>query len=244
MHWSKGSDDLYFLGEERARVRLYCASGVRGGKPPTYRCLTPGDVAADSFSVDASGDRAAVVLGDPQHTPDVYLVERGGTPRRLTDVNPQVAAWKLPKLSLVSWEGAGGTPVEGVLELPPDARPGQPLPLIVHLHGGPTAAWNYQLLYTYLGHSLLPARGYAVFSPNYRGSTGYGDRFLTDLVGRENDIDVDDILKGVDALVQRGVADPERLGVTGWSNGGYLTNCLVATTTRFKAASSGAGIAD
>jgi dipeptidyl aminopeptidase/acylaminoacyl peptidase len=80
--------------------------------------------------------------------------------------------------------------------------------------------------------------------PNYRGSTGYGDKFVTDLVGRENDLDVTDILKGVDALVERGIADPERLGVMGWSNGGYLTNCVITKTTRFKAASSGASILD
>ncbi len=90
----------------------------------------------------------------------------------------------------------------------------------------------------------MPAKGYALFSPNYRGSTGYGEQFTRELIGRENDIEVEDILKGVDALVERGIADPDRLGVMGWSNGGYLTNCLITHTDRFKAASSGAGIAD
>lgn len=80
-----------------------------------------------------------------------------------------------------------------------------------------------------------------MLSPNYRGSTRYGDRFMTDLIGRKNDLDVKDILSGVDALVARGVADEERLAVTGWSNGGYLVNCLIAATDRFRAASSGAG---
>src|SRR5262249_34813543 len=77
-----------------------------------------------------------------------------------------------------------------------------------------------------------------------RGSTGYSDKFLTDLVGRENQVEVEDILKGVDALVERGIADPQRLGVTGWSNGGYLTNCIITQTTRFRAAISGAGLVD
>jgi dipeptidyl aminopeptidase/acylaminoacyl peptidase len=83
-----------------------------------------------------------------------------------------------------------------------------------------------------------------VFCPNYRGSTGNGDKFITDLVGHENDVEVEDILKGVDALVGQGIADPDRLAVMGWSNGGYLTNCLITKTARFKAASSGAGILD
>ena len=90
----------------------------------------------------------------------------------------------------------------------------------------------------------MAAKGYALLSPNYRGSTGYGDKFMTDLIGRENDIDVEDILKGVDALVERGIADPERLGVMGWSNGGFLANALITKTDRFKAASTGAGVLD
>src|SRR5262249_50058737 len=100
--------------------------------------------------------------------------------------------------------------------------PGKPLPMIVQLHGGPPAMWNYQLFFNYFSlQTLMSSRGYAIFSPNYRGSTGYGDRFLIELVGRENDIEVEDILKGVDAMVEQGIADPDRLAVTGWSNGGY-----------------------
>ena len=90
----------------------------------------------------------------------------------------------------------------------------------------------------------MPANGYALLSPNYRGSTGYGDDFLVELIGRENDIDVKDILAGVDAMIERGIADPDRLAVMGWSNGGFLTNCLITSDPRFKAASSGAGVID
>jgi dipeptidyl aminopeptidase/acylaminoacyl peptidase len=242
--WRKGSSELCFLGDEKARVRLYCASGLDEGDTPNYASLTPGDVVIDSFSFDAAGGRAAVIMGGPKAFADVYLVEASGKARQLTDVNPQVSRWKLPRLSVVSWKGAKGAEVEGILELPAEAPAGKPLPMIVYLHGGPTSALHYQLLYTYFGHVLFSSKGYAVFSPNYRGSTGYGDEFLTELIGRENDIEVEDILKGVDALVRRKVADPNRLGVTGWSNGGYLTNCLISRTGRFKAASSGAGIAD
>ena len=83
--------------------------------------------------------------------------------------------------------------------------------------------------------------------PNYRGSTGYGDKFVTDLIGNENDIEVKDILAGIQHLIKEGIADPERIGVMGWSNGGYLTNCLITLKdppVKFKAASSGAGILD
>jgi dipeptidyl aminopeptidase/acylaminoacyl peptidase len=237
----RGDADLCFLGEEKARVRLTAVS-FRDGKQGAAHILTPGDVVAEAFDFNPSGSEGAVVLGTPTELPEV--VRLSGGPQKLTRLNPQTATWKLPQLSVVTWPGANGDPVEGVLELPPDAQPGQRLPLIVELHGGPTTSSNYRLEVTIYGNGLLPARGYAVLRPNYRGSTGYGDKFLTDLVGRDNGIEVDDILKGVDALVERGVADPARLGVMGWSNGGYLTNCLLTKTTRFKAASSGAGITD
>jgi len=94
------------------------------------------------------------------------------------------------------------------------------------------------------GRGPFAPQGWAVFDPNYRGSTGYGDKFLTDLVGHENDIEVKDILAGVDALIQRGIADPERMAVMGWSNGGFLTDCIITKDPRFKAASSGAGVFD
>jgi dipeptidyl aminopeptidase/acylaminoacyl peptidase len=114
----------------------------------------------------------------------------------------------------------------------------------VHLHGGPTSSTAFAQQFWIYGRTIFAARGWALFSPNYRGSTGYGDAFMTDLIGRENDVEVKDILAGVDALVERGIVDPDRLAVMGWSNGGYLTNCLITTTDRFKAASSGAGVFD
>ncbi len=232
---------LSFLGEEKGRVRLLAAQTASGKE---FTVLTPGDVVVESFSADAKGQRVAVVMNDATHFPDLYVIDGGQKPRRLTNLNPQVDAWKLPQLSVVSWKGAKGDAVEGVLELPPDYKKGDRVPLVVAIHGGPTTADRFHLQYWIYGRTLLPAKGYAVLCPNYRGSTGYGDKFLTDLVGRENDVDVEDILAGVDALVERGAADPERLAVMGWSNGGYLTNCVITRTTRFKAASSGAGIVD
>jgi dipeptidyl aminopeptidase/acylaminoacyl peptidase len=239
----RGPSELCFLGEEKARVRLHGVGWDRGQRPGKAAPLTPGDVVVQAFDFGGAQGPAALVMNGPTTFEDVYL-QQADRATRLTDVNAQAAAWKLPKLSVVEWKSADGTPVQGVLELPPDAKPGQKLPLVVAIHGGPTTADYYQLQFWIYGRVLLPARGYAVLCPNYRGSTGYGERFLTDLIGRENDLDVKDILAGVDALVERGVADPDRLGVMGWSNGGFLTNCVLTRTDRFKAASSGAGIVD
>lgn len=241
LQWRGKNHDLCFLGEEKGRVRLYCVKGV-GEKEPNFEMLTPGDVVVEGFSFGNAGG-PAVLMASPTHLPDIFSLADGKF-RQLTKVNPQADSWKMPKISVVSWKGANGDPVEGILELPPDYQKGQRVPLMLSIHGGPTTASYFKQEYWIYGRTLLPARGIAVLCPNYRGSTGYGDKFLTDLIGRENDIEVEDMLKGIDALIEGGIADPDKLGVSGWSNGGYLTNCLIAKSTRFKAAISGAGIVD
>jgi dipeptidyl aminopeptidase/acylaminoacyl peptidase len=243
--WRPGSHDLCFVGDHRGRGRVYALTGVSGRGAAGTTVVTPGDVTVDGFDFDAAGGTPVVITSTVTDLPDLYRVADGGALERLTRVNPQVDTWKLPSIEIVQWTSSDGTTVEGILELPPGhSKTDGPLPLVVELHGGPTDATRYQLQYWIYGRTLLPANGFALLSPNYRGSTGYGDRFLVELVGRENDIDVKDILSGVDAMIERGIADPERLGVMGWSNGGFLTNCLITSTRRFKAASSGAGVID
>jgi dipeptidyl aminopeptidase/acylaminoacyl peptidase len=244
-HWRPGSRDLCFRGEDRARARVYLLPDVRNGGQGTPRSLTPGEVVVTADSFQPGGNRHAIVMKTITHMRDLFLVSPTGAYERLTNVNPQVDTWRLPQISIVKWEGAEGDTVEGILELPPDYEAGSgPLPMVVELHGGPTSATLYALRLWIYGRSLMPAKGFALLSPNYRGSTGYGDKFLTGLIGRENDIEVEDILKGVEAMVTRGIADPDRLAVMGWSNGGFLTNCVITKTNRFKAASSGAGVLD
>jgi dipeptidyl aminopeptidase/acylaminoacyl peptidase len=247
MRWRGDTRDLCFVGESHARKQVCAITDIRDGKQGQFRTLTPGDVVIDSFSFDRAGHVVAAVMSTLQHPPELYCAAVAAEPaglQRLTNVNPQVDTWKLPQISLVTWPGANGDQVEGILELPPDYQPGKPLPMVFEIHGGPTSATPYCLQFWIYGRTLLPAKGYALLSPNYRGSTGYGRKFMTGLVGHENEIEVEDILKGVDAMVERGIADPAKLGVMGWSNGGFLTNCLITQTDRFKAASTGAGILD
>ena len=166
----------------------------------------------------------------------------------LSDPNPHTVTWKLPSVQHITWKAPDGTEVGGVLELPFGYKKGDKLPLVVGLHGGPTTSTKADLNFDpHNGRLYFAAAGYAVLFPNYRGSTGYGDKFVTDLIGRENDIEVKDILAGIQHLVKEGIADPDRVGCMGWSNGGYLTNCLITlkdSPIKFKAASSGAGIVD
>ncbi len=242
--WRNDSLDLYFLGEEKARVRLYRLRDVAKKRQGRVDCLTPGDVVLTNFSINDSG-QVAFVMSTPTHMRDIFTLGMNNATTRITKVNPQAEEWKFPQIKVVSWKGANGDTVEGILELPYDYKEGDgPLPMVVEIHGGPTAATYLRIRFWIYGRVLMPAKGYALLSPNYRGSTGYGDQFLTDLIGRENDIEVTDILTGIEAMIDRGIADPQRIGVMGWSNGGFLTNALITRDVPIKAASSGAGVLD
>jgi dipeptidyl aminopeptidase/acylaminoacyl peptidase len=132
--------------------------------------------------------------------------------------------------------------IEGLLILPVGYQEGERYPLLTHIHGGPASAWTWKL---YAGWhdwgQIMAQRGFAVFLPNPRGSTGRGVEFLCAIVNSYGEPDFDDIMSGIDHLIEEGIADPERLVVGGWSGGGYLTNVAVTRTDRFKAAISGAG---
>lgn len=227
---------LAFLADQNAHQRIF-ATDLEGKIQP----LTGPDEVVEAF--EPHGPNLYTIQNGLVYNGDLFSRSPGSEVKRLAKFNPQIDTWKLPQISSYKWTGANGDEVEGILELPPGYQPGEPLPTILAIHGGPTAADYLNFRFWIYGRAAFAAKGYAVLSPNYRGSTGYGDKFMTDLIGKENDIEVEDILTGVDALIKEGIADPDRLGVMGWSNGGYLTNCLIATN-RFAAASSGAGVFD
>ena len=226
---------LCYTASDRARLRLVCQQD--DGRSMT---LTPQDDAV-VWGWQPAGRDVVVLMARSDALADLYTL-RDRRLRPLTHANPQADGWTMPQSRIVSWTAPDGTTVEGMLWLPADHDGDSPLPTIVHLHGGPT--WSTHVGFPGVDLAVYPAKGWAVFSPNYRGSIGYGDAFLVELVGRENDVEVADILAGVDHLVEAGIADPDKLAVMGWSNGGYLTNCLISKTDRFKAASSGAGVFD
>ena len=244
--WRGKERTLCFRGEEKARLRIYAVQDVKDRGQGETKVLTPGDVVVGALGFSRGGERLVAVVETVTHTGDLFLVKEDGGLDPVTRVNPQVDRWKLPKIGIFSWAGADGDPVEGILELPPDYEEGSgPLPLVVEIHGGPTSSTKYRFRLWIYGRALMASRGFALLSPNYHGSTGYGDAFTSKLVGRENDIEVKDILTGIEALVKKGIADRDHIGVMGWSNGGYLTNCVItAAPDLFKAASSGAGILD
>lgn len=244
--WRGDGRSLLYIGDERGRARIYQTDDVRGGRQGATSTLTPGDVVVGSFACDERGRTLVLAADLTDRTGDLYNLEKG-TLRPLTDANPQMATWILPQILDYTWTGADGDEVHGILELPAGHDPQRdgPLPTIVELHGGPTSCTQFRFRLWIYGRALMAANGYALLSPNYHGSTGYGDEFLGKLIGRENEIEVTDIAAGTEALINAGIADPGRIGVMGWSNGGYLTNCMITQRPDlYRAASSGAGVLD
>jgi dipeptidyl aminopeptidase/acylaminoacyl peptidase len=145
----------------------------------------------------------------------------------------------------VTWISDGGVEVEGLLTYPKGYEPGRRYPLVVEIHGGPSWQWEDRVMLDWHDWAqLLASRGFAVLMPNPRGSTGYGHAFQQLLQDDVGGGESRDLVTGAEAMVERGIADPKRLGIAGWSWGGYLTAWTITQTNIFKAAMMGAGLAN
>jgi dipeptidyl aminopeptidase/acylaminoacyl peptidase len=167
-------------------------------------------------------------------------------PRKLTDITAQVKDWKLGTVEVVSWKSQDGATIEGVLHKPADYDASRKYPLFVVIHGGPTGTSQPTLSpdeYAYPVQVFL-AKGAVVLEPNYRGSAGYGAEFRALNVRNLGVGDMWDVMSGVDSMIAKGIADPNKMGSMGWSEGGYISAFLTTHTDRFRAISVGAGISD
>ncbi len=192
------------------------------------------------FAMNAKGV-VAFVGESSTRLPEVWLAESGKDPAPVTHFNRSLADLPLQPLELYKYKSFDGVQIEAGLLRPKGASAGAKLPTIVLVHGGPTGAWRDR--FDAWGQ-LLVARGYAVFYPNIRGSIGYGEKFIEMNRNDWGGADFKDVMAGVDDLVNRGIADPDRLGIGGWSYGGYMSEWAITQTHRFKAAVSGAGLFD
>jgi acylaminoacyl-peptidase len=189
--------------------------------------------------------RVAFIYSSLEKPTEVYISESVGKlseAQPITSFNHIFVDRDLPQGKPYHWTADDGTKVEGMLMYPPGKFESKNLPMFVFVHGGPADAdGNHFEADWYQWDRLAATQGWLVFEPNYRGSSGYGDKFLHQIVPEIVSRPGKDILEGVDALVKDGIADPNRLAIGGYSYGGYMTNWLITQTTRFKAAVTGAG---
>ena len=196
------------------------------------------------FTRSRDGNTLALTLGSPKEPANVYtyeLAERALT--RRSDHHAALRERSIAPVETLHWTAPDGLTIQGLL-VRPAGHTGGPLPMVTLIHGGPTSLWSYDFpgARSMGWVQLLAAEGYAVLLPNPRGSMGWGTAYAEANIGDMGGADWADIMAGVDYCVAEGIADPDRLGVGGWSYGGYLTAWAVTQTTRFKAAVAGASI--
>jgi dipeptidyl aminopeptidase/acylaminoacyl peptidase len=238
--WSGDGRAIFFTANTGVRHELFRV----GVDSREVTQLTRGDHALGSWTYHPGNGMLAFTVDQRTNAGDIWVLATGGRaqPRQVTHVFDYLdETFLLPRQEAVQWEGEDGVRVEGLLFYPLDYREGQRYPLIVQTHGGPAASDKFQFGSSSNYVQILAAKGYFVLKPNYRGSTGYGDPFLRDMVGHYFNQAHKDVMTGVDYLIDRGLVDGDRMGKMGWSGGGHMTNKIITYTDRFKAASAGAG---
>ena len=232
----------------RTGRRLYRIP-LRGGMAIDAPAVVTDDALYYSrFSVTEDLGTLVFIAQGPSTAPDVHVSGADSfAPQRLTELNPQVEELALGGQNVVTWRSRGdGEEIEGMLTLPVEYEAGSRVPLLLVIHGGPSGVSSNTFAATRGAYPIqvFAGLGYAVLQPNYRGSTGYGERFRGLNRGDISGTDWIDIDSGVDELIEQGIADPDRLGVMGWSFGGHHTYWGITQTDRFAAASAGAGAND
>ncbi len=240
--WTPDSRHILFSGQQGTNTNLFSLDVASGAIEQMTE--VEGTLRAGSFNQDRS--RYAYTFTDYRTPTDVWVGSvEGSSPERVTNANPQVAEWLLAEMQVVDWESVDDFNIEGLLHLPPGHQAGDPVPLMLNIHGGPAGVFSNSWRATY---HIYAGLGYASLSPNVRGSSGYTDELREGNTVQQGDGigfgDYQDLLHGVDQLIEQGIADPDRLALRGWSYGGILGGWTITQTDRFKAASIGAGVYD
>ena len=215
--------------------------------------VTSGTAVNYSVSISADGRRLAYRSVAGRTMGDVFVLDTASArTTKLTDVNPELHDLALGDLKAVKWRSFDGMEIWGLLLTPPRWAGGK-IPMIVYCHGGPIGGVTYGLFPQFM-HTIgqvdfypteaMASAGFAILFPMPRGGSGYGEAGHRMIINSWGEADYRDIMTGVDEMVRRGIADPQRLGVMGASYGGYMTSWIVTQTGRFKAASTGASLDD
>ncbi len=240
--WSADGREIYITATTGVRRELFAVDV----KSEAVRPLARGDHAAGDVTLTRDGKTVVYFKASATSPGEVFRIDPAKpAPVQVTHLNDDIGErFRLPRQEAIQWTAPDGQALEGLVTYPLDYQPGRRYPLIVQSHGGPRSSDVFNIFAYGRFNPLLAAKGVMTLSVNYRGGTGYGDEFLQGMnAGYFRHADKD-VLSGVDNLVAKGLADPDRLGVMGWSAGGHMTNRLITVTDRFKAAASGAGAVD
>lgn len=235
--WARDGKTIFFGTDTRESVEVFAADVAAG----TIRQVTnkPGVISLTAISVD--GRVAVGTWTDSQHPAEIFRSDLSfGSIEPITNHNAWLADYTLGSTEVVRWKSnKDGMEIDGIVTKPVDFDPARKYPFLLNPHGGPTGA---SLLSFNAAEQIMAANGYMLLEPNFRGSTGRGEKFAA---ANQNDWgggDYQDDMSGVQALVDKGWADPDRLGAFGWSYGGFMTFWIDTQTDRFKAISPGAGL--
>ena len=237
--WGPDGKTIYFSAVTREAMEVFAADVAAG----SVRQLTEKRGALNLSEISAKGQTAVGTWSDPQHPAEAFrsdLAFREVQP--VTNQNAWLAEYALGATEVAKWKSSkDGMEIDGIVTKPVDFEAGRKYPFLLNPHGGPTGA---SLLTFNATEQILAANGYVVLEPNFRGSTGRGEKFASANQNDWGNGDYKDDMSGVQAMVDKGWADGERLGAFGWSYGGYMTFWIDTQTGRFKAISPGAGLPD
>ncbi|MCA1577320.1 MAG: S9 family peptidase [Acidobacteria bacterium] len=239
--WSADSKRIYFTEAKGTGTQLY-ALDVAANRIEEIK-TTP--AVLGGMNLNRGGTTFGFTRQTSDTPADAYIASVNEfTPVQITRVNAGSNIPPVGRTEVIRWKSKDGKEIEGLLTYPVGYQAGQRVPLILNIHGGPAGVF----VQTFLGGrgsyplATFASRGYAILRPNPRGSSGYGVEFRRANTKDWGVGDYQDLMTGVDRVIEMGVADPERLGVMGWSYGGFMTSWIVTQTNRFKAASAGAPV--
>ena len=239
------TDGVYFTGQQKTATHLFRVDPASG---KITRVTSPDNFLGGSFSFTRDGRQLAVTAASPTTLTELFVSDASSfSPRALTNMTEQTKPLLLGTREVVSWKSTDGTVIEGVLIKPADFDPAKKYPLLCVIHGGPTGVDRPALLSPdsrYYPSDIWAARGALVLKVNYRGSAGYGEKFRKLNVRNLGVGDAWDVVSGVDYLISKGWVDKDKVGCMGWSQGGYISAFLTASSDRFVAISVGAGISN
>lgn len=239
--WSADGKRIYFSEAKGTGTRIYALDMAANRIDEIKKA----EAVYQGVSLNHGGTMFAFVRQTADAPPEVFVAGVDNfAPVQISRANADVPKMPLGKTEIIKWKSTDGKEIEGLLTYPVNYQAGTKVPLILNIHGGPAGVFSQTFIG---GRGVYPlaafaARGYAILRPNPRGSSGYGVQFRQANIKDWGVGDYQDLMTGVDKVVEMGVADPQRLGVMGWSYGGYMTSWIITQTKRFKAASAGAPV--